>query len=103
MNTPGNAVNLVTAHKNRTKLSVPCCDRTYNTLVSVLLSQNISPLFSQALKNLCSSKHEFLEKWVQKTRSECNEKTISQLQTQKEKKGTSVLLVRGILFQSSFE
>ena len=47
MSAPGNAAKLGTAHSNiqtATKLSVPGWERTYNALVSILLSQRISSL-----------------------------------------------------------
>ena len=43
------AMNCTQQHKDSTKLSVPGCNRTYNALVSILLSRLIIPLCQRTL------------------------------------------------------
>ena len=47
MSTPGNAAKQLEPHSatytDSTKVPVPGCDRIYNALISILLSQRISP------------------------------------------------------------
>ena len=52
MSAPGNAVKLRATHS--TKMSVPGWDRTYNALVSTLLSRRISPLCHGSVVHVAS-------------------------------------------------